>query len=691
MVLAPGMGVPSEELLQDTLKSILVSLFSLGAAFMLFLNLRTQPKPVYLHPVMYLPLGLMAYALGSMAWSHTYLAGVESIRWFVFSTIVFVGANTLTPAKVTRLAWGIHIGATAACVWTAFQFWFDFALFPQGADPASTFVNRNFFAEYVVCTLPFSALLIYQTKEKMSALLLTFAMGFNIAALMMTGARSALVGLMLLVALLPAIALLYKTSSGWSKARPLGLIMLLGVTVWSFGSIHTANKKLIAESGPVTALERAFKRTASITNSTEYTNGSFAVRTDMWRATGRMVLTNPLTGVGAGAWEVHIPRYQDADTQLELDYYAHNEILQMLAEYGIVAWVFLISLASYLVWTTYRTWLLRSNEHQVEAPVRAFTLASLLVLLLVSNAGFPWHLATTGALFSLSLAILIASDIRLYSLRIHKSLQWKPRCSTWALSWNAACIAFAIYICQQAIESESKLTRALKLALTISQSGVPNDPRWIPAKTQMLRWVGEGIAINPHYRKLTPSVADEFARWGDWKNANWIWESTLASRPYVTGILTNLTRGYIHAGDLTKAEAYFDRAKTNGFSQTSVIGNLDTLLLRSKGKTQQAGLRAKELLTIGTFDYETTSLAYSLGILNHDPDLAIFALKSRLQKWPALAVVTWLKLGEIYATRSQKDELQAILSYRAALNAGETAQKAEILSMIPPEYRAKVQ
>ena len=65
----------------------------------------------------------MVYALISTAWSHTYLAGVEAIRWFLFSLILFLGLNTLTQIRITHLAWGIHIGAVVASLWAALQFW----------------------------------------------------------------------------------------------------------------------------------------------------------------------------------------------------------------------------------------------------------------------------------------------------------------------------------------------------------------------------------------------------------------------------------------------------------------------------------------------------------------------------------------------------------------------------------------
>ncbi len=567
MLMVPAMGVSNEDLLQDTLKSIGVSFFALAASFAFFWRCRKHSEPLHFHNLLCLPLGLMMYALGSMAWSHVYLGGVEAVRWFVFSLILFLGMNTLTHARITTLAWGIHLGAVLAALWAALQFWFDFKLFAQGPNPASTFVNRNFFAEYLVCTLPFSVLLLSRVSDKTSVFLLTFSLSFNVVALMMTGTRSALIGLWVLAVLLPAIALLYRkqfVSTGWRIGHGLALVALFIAAVWSLGSINTANPKLVAESGYGDALDRATTRTLSMAKSSEYSTGSFSIRALMWQATGRMIQANPVTGIGAGAWEVQAPLYQKAGSQLETDYYAHNEILQLVAEYGLVGWVFLLSLGSYLVWTAYKTWSDKTCEGQREAPLRALTLASLLVFLLVSNAGFPWRMATTGALFALSLSILAASDVRLGLGKafLSRTIQCKQHYTLWALSATAICTGLALYTAQQAIACEAKLVQAIRTALTIAQSGHPNDPRWDKSKTEMLKLIREGIAINPHYRKLTPISADAMASWGDWENATWIWESVLESRPYIVLMQANVARGYRHAGDFAKAQAYLDRAKS---------------------------------------------------------------------------------------------------------------------------------
>src|SRR3954471_2058077 len=137
----------------------------------------------------------MAYALASMAWSHTFLGGVEAIRWFVFSLLAWLGVNALSRERLPALAWGIHAGAVLTSLWAALQFWVEFSYFPQGPHPASTFVNRNFFAEFAICTLPFSAMLLARARKSSVIALLAASTGLVITAILMTGTRSALIAL----------------------------------------------------------------------------------------------------------------------------------------------------------------------------------------------------------------------------------------------------------------------------------------------------------------------------------------------------------------------------------------------------------------------------------------------------------------------------------------------------------------
>ena len=186
---------------------------------------------------------------------------------------------------------------------------------------------------------------------------------------------------------LPVVFMVYRKQFNlyhWdSRKRSLAIGVLLASVV-AMGVIHSGNPKLLADSQALgsSAFDRAFKRTASI---------------------------------GADDYSLNImqPLYQTPAAQLETDYYVHNEILQLMAEYGLVGWIFLLLLLSYLLMSAWRTLTNRTPEGLSEAPLRAIALASMLAFLIVSNIGFPWRLASTGCLFALCLALLAASDSRL--------------------------------------------------------------------------------------------------------------------------------------------------------------------------------------------------------------------------------------------------------------------------------------
>jgi O-antigen ligase len=689
MFLAPALGVPNELMLQDTLKSIVVAFAALAAALFFFWNQRNRDMALRWHALVWLPMLLTVYALGSMAWSHTYLAGVEAIRWFIFSLLVWLGLNTLDRERLPTLAWGIHAGAFLAALWTALQFWVDFAFFPQGPNPASTFVNRNFFAEFLVCTLPFSVYLLVRARNSATVALLAFSIGFNLVAMFMTGTRSALLAFFALLVVVPVILWRYRQHlalAHWNSGTRILAGGVLLATVVGLGLIGTGNPKLIEENRVegrgLNALERSFARARSMTQAEEYTERSFSVRWVMWQATGRMIAKRPLSGVGAGAWEVDIPLYQAEGAQLETDYYVHNEILQLLAEYGLAGWVFLLGLLTYLARAAWRTWCLKGEDARAEGLLRATTLAGLLAFLIVSNAGFPWRMASTGALFALFLAILAASDARLAQRgwTAAARLPWKPVFSQAAAVLSIGCLALAAFITQQAMACESLIVRATKIALSVSQSGDYNNPKWTAQREDMLRMLKEGIDINPHYRKITPMVADELAKWGDWSNAVWIWESVLGSRPYVTAIMSNVARGYAQLGQPDKAMAMLERAKLLQPKAPSVR-SLEVILLSRNGHEAQALAIAREDIRAERYDYDMVNTGFVLAMRAKDWDLAIKSIELRNKGWPANQIDGDAKLGNAWLGKG--DTGKAMEYFRAALAATPPAQRQNTLNMIP--------
>ena len=301
MFITPGIGVPNELMLQDTLKSMVVAFAAIGAGLIFFWQQRNRRDGLRWHAVMWLPLALMFYALGSMVWSHTYLGGVEAIRWFIFSLILWLGLNTLSRQRTPYLFEGIHWGAFVCSLWTVLQFYFDFTYFPQGPNPASTFVNRNFFAEFVVCTFPFSAYLLAQSKTSSRITLMAFMFAFNIVALLMTGTRGALAAMWILTLfVLPLIGFVCRKQfsfSSWDSGRRILACGVFFATVLTMGLVSSGNPKVISDrlsyGNATTAFDMAFKRTASIST----TDGSFGVRLIMWKATLVMIKANPVTAL----------------------------------------------------------------------------------------------------------------------------------------------------------------------------------------------------------------------------------------------------------------------------------------------------------------------------------------------------------------------------------------------------------
>lgn len=692
--LAPASGVPSDELLQDTWKSALVAIFVFASAISLLLEKYRRKEQFFVPFVFWIFAALGVYALASMVWSHAYLGGVEAIRWFVLALLLWVGANNLTQQRVRRLAWGIHAGAATASLWCVLQFVTNFSLFPQGPMPASTFVNRNMFAEYLVCTLPISLFLISSSRNWPLRSLLAFSLGIQIAALFMTGTRSALLALGAIVLssiLCAAVFRAYFLSLAWSMKGLIFCLLVLATATAGIGILKTSNPVLISEYGAVSAIDRAFSRAASLTKGDEYTQGSFSVRWTLWETTGRMIAANPFGGVGAGAWEVAAPLHQGRGSQVETDYYAHNEFLQLIAEYGMIGWLVLLAMLAYVSKAAKLTWQHRKSPMQSEFALRSWLLFSLLSLLIVSAAGFPWRMACTAALLSIVLGALAASDRRLGKRAGPAPNIYIPTRSVFLASIYGLSAGFflSIFVSWRAAEAEYRLVRGVRLATHIANSGNPNDFLWQADKKEIARLMREGIAINAHYRKITPLAADAMAKWGDWPQAISIWQSVLESRPNVVVLLANITRGYIRTNQLAQAQVYLDRATRLQPDATALLG-LQVLIWARTDKINEAIGEAHRLMNRGQVTLELTQAAYLLGTQHNDTELAQRALMMQTALWPDRSVGAWLRLGKLYAAANVNDHEKALEAFQTAYSKVPPVDKAALLSEIPVVFRGLI-
>lgn len=698
MVIAPAVGATTEEMLQDTLKSIVVSFATLGALLLFFMKSQRRGALRW-HVFLWIPIAWMAYAgiaavassFNGKTWGHPYLSTVEMIRWFIFTVIVWLTLNTMTRQRFGHLALAIHLGGVAAAFWGVLQFVFDLRLFPQGPSPASTFVNRNFVSEFLACTLPFGLFTLARLRSLPLVTLTAMSLGFNVAFLFMTGTRSALAAVifsLFFVAVWMVQSRKHLAWGSWTRGHLAWVVGVFTLTVIGLGMVPSNNPLTPVGVGG-TAFDRMGQRSVTFTQY-EYTQGSTSYRFRMWRNTASMISKVPVFGVGPGAWESMQPLYQDQGMQIETDYYVHNEVLQLFAEYGLLGWGTLIALLGVMARSQWLAWRIKHPNRDEELAIRWVALAGFTAFMCVSQFGFPWRLASTGAMFALILGVLAASDARLGITGPlgAVAMRWRSTWSTVGIVITVGCTILAAYISERAAECERLIVRATKLALGVSASGDPNHPRFERTKADIRDMIKRGTDINPHYRKITPMVADEFAKWGDWASATPIWMSVLSSRPYVPAIISNAARGYSTLGQPDEAFKLLERAKQISPDGASVR-SLEIVLLARSGQVAQAAQKANQVFADDRVDFDAAQAAIIVGRTVQDWDLVRKALDWRTKGAPQLNADTFMQQAEL-AWNLDKDLEGAVQLYRKAMQAANPQERQAFIRFVPEPVRARV-
>ena len=690
LALVPLAGMPTELVLQDTLKSAIVSTGTLAGMWVWWWAQRKEARlTIQWHGILLLPLALMLYALGSMVWSHTYLAGVEAARWAVLGLLMWLVVQVAHPDHWMRLVWGIHWGAVGASAWTVAQFWGNLEWFPQAAAPASTFANRNFFAEYAVCALPFSVLALAQTSKPAWRQPMALLVAFNGVALMATGTRSALMALLCITPPLVLVLWHYRSQLAWGQwsKRSLAAVLIVGMMgLLALGSLRSQHPESLGQ----TALNRSWLRAASMAEKTVYAEGSFSYRSMMWKGTARMLMGEPWLGVGAGAWEVYIPLYQGPSADEEPDYYAHNEYLQLLAEYGLpVGGGVLAVLLAYLLLAARNTWRMPLNTP--DAPLRAIVLTSLLALLVVSLAGFPWRLASTGALFMLSLAILASTDSRLQmrdALGYGRTVMGTgPRLYLTGLLLAGSALTALITV--QAMRAEALIVGGIH-ALNKAQQILPADASAAQAaQARGVELLKEGLNVNAHYRKVISIGSEQLASLKDWEHAAMVLQSIADSRPHIANVWSNLVIARVELGQSKPAMTAWQELRRLQ-PDTPRTRALELLALSRTGQETQAVTKLSAYFDQGVVEYDMTLLAYSLGLRLQQWDLAERGLRLRAQTWPETAADSYFRLGNVYVEAGAGFEDRALAAFRRGWQTVQKEEKANYRAQVPAPYRGQL-
>ncbi len=204
----------------------------------------------------------------------------------------------------------------------------------------------DYLAGYFVMTLPLTLALLLQAPavrgltpllRALTLLLLGVAALFQLAALLFTGSRFALVSL--------AVSLI-----------------VFGVALWRASrggyALPKASRGLIIAAGIVLVLGGAALARPVLSRLHNLNDNSAAFRLWTWRGSVKMAAANPVLGTGVGIWVYTYPRYAlTGFTRV-----AHNSYLQMADECGVPGLVLLVGTLALLGGTLGRGLAVRPPE-----------------------------------------------------------------------------------------------------------------------------------------------------------------------------------------------------------------------------------------------------------------------------------------------------------------------------------------
>jgi O-antigen ligase len=127
-------------------------------------------------------------------------------------------------------------------------------------------------------------------------------------------------------------------------------------------------------------------------------------RDEVSRDTLAMFLDSPLLGTGAGSYKYVYPHYKGDDvTSAKLYDYAHNDYLQFLAEFGVIAFLFLV--ASVLLPFYWAVQAMRVRRRPINQGLGFASAMGIIAIMIHSTVDFNLQIPANAFMFMFILAI----------------------------------------------------------------------------------------------------------------------------------------------------------------------------------------------------------------------------------------------------------------------------------------------
>jgi len=330
--------------------------------------------------------------------------GLESgLRWVSLFALA-CGAAVVGRTPATRLGLLQAVTLSAALV-SAIGLWQHLELTPLPlpipviSAPGSTFGNRNMGGEAIAVSLPLGLAALFLARPRSERWLTVVALALECLYLAATRARGAWIG-----GAAGALTFLLMNRRSWSRRAT--------AVAAAIAAISLVVAVLPARSNPRYAADT--KRLASglavIENSFDLGAPAVRTRLGLWRRSLAMFQLAPFTGVGPGNWAVFFPAYAEPGATAEgvlspvlAPRHAHNDLLELLAETGLLGLAAMVILGMGVVGMARRQ--LGGGDVSLRISIAA-ACASLVAIMGTGLTGFPLEMPGTLTVGGLALGLM---------------------------------------------------------------------------------------------------------------------------------------------------------------------------------------------------------------------------------------------------------------------------------------------
>mgnify|MGYP002641527600 CR=1 FL=1 len=277
-------------------------------------------------------------------------------------------------------------------------------LYIQTAKPGSTFVNKNMASHFIAMTLPLSFVLFVSAQKRVDVYIYTLTTFIGSWFLIYTVARQAYLAVSIeLVVVLIFFALDFFKNKHNSFVRTAFNIKTKTITfIFILLSLFFVSN--------LTPQGWDFDSKDKLNQVKRINIGDGHARLPAWANTVEMIKDNPISGVGIGQWQTKYPLYYDKvmkdvifNENIRLKR-LHNEYLEVLANFGIIGYAFLLWIALIIIKLLWR--ILLNVDHRFRVELLGVSLG-LIGFSIVAMFSFPLRVFLPGFLLMIFFALVV--------------------------------------------------------------------------------------------------------------------------------------------------------------------------------------------------------------------------------------------------------------------------------------------